>query len=286
MLKMPHCTKCKKELDDEQMRECCNGIYYCSRKCEHADYVNHEKFCSKPVVVKEPARPLAEPALIKDIYDPFNRLKKGDYLHGRPDTDVYMILIDAYRLRLHDNYAFHNVRPEDRIDFTSKDGVADFRRFLCQAKAIPRMMPSWWDKKKQAECVELGCQTGWSSLTTTISDSDVCKHYNPLKLYTARKRFTDVARKYYDDVAREHHYDIYMDVQLRLLAEAIYGSGIGGAKTQSLREEMVEFSAEELTKVTKTGDLLREALFQQQSAVISEELREGIVCVLFDVEII
>ncbi|KAI0449463.1 hypothetical protein F5B21DRAFT_518147 [Xylaria acuta] len=212
---MTYCKKCKQKHDSEQMIKCCGGTYYCDKMCEKADYEKHKKSCTKLVVF----------ALIKDIYDPFNRLKRGDYLQGRPDIDVYKTLIDAYRLRMDDN-ALVEVRHEDSIYGKSKDGLAGFHQFLDRARAIPRMMPSWWDDKKQAECEELGRQTGWSSLTATIKELDVCNHYNPLKHYTARKHFTDVARKYYKDVAREDHYDIYIDVQLRLLAEDIYGTSI------------------------------------------------------------
>ncbi|KAI0487294.1 hypothetical protein F4859DRAFT_509866 [Xylaria cf. heliscus] len=258
---MPYCAKCKKKRDDEQVRKCCDGTYYCNRKCERANYTNHKEFCTKPVVVKEPAPPLPEPALIKDIYDPFTRLKRGDYLQGRPDIDVYKILIDTYRLRLSDDNFFAGVRHGDSIYDRSKDEVADFHRFLDRAKAIPRMMPSWWDAKKEAECVELGRQTGWSSLTAMTNESDVRKHYNLVKNFTARKNHTKLARKYYNDVAREFYYDIYIDVQLRRLAEEIYGTGISDTEARFLREAMMDLSDEELAEITETGNFLRKALF-------------------------
>ncbi|KAI0447294.1 hypothetical protein F4803DRAFT_575457 [Xylaria telfairii] len=278
---MPYCAKCKKKRDEDQMRNCCDDIYYCNRKCERANYANHKDSCPKTAEAKEPSlhhagstssesgtaekRALLPPPdpLIKDIYDPFNRLKRGDYLQGRPDTDVYRILIDSYRLRMSDNNVFTNVRHEDSIYGNSKDGVAGFLRFLNRAKAIPRMMPSWWDAKKETECVELGRQTGWSSLSAVIHAAEIRKHYNPPKLYTSRKHFTDAARKYYKDVARETHYEIYIDVQLRLLAEDIYGTGIGDTETRFLREELKKLSNEKLAEITATGNSLRGALFQR-----------------------
>ncbi|KAH8156548.1 hypothetical protein CIB48_g11698 [Xylaria polymorpha] len=304
---MPYCAKCKKKRDDDQerdddqmrdnhqMRNCCDGIYYCNRKCERANYANHKDSCPKVAAAEKPTLHPAESTLgkkctapsepgaaeksallpppeplIKDIYDPFNRLKRGDYLQGRPDLDVYRTLIDSYRLRMSDNNVFAGVRHEDSIYGKSKDGIAGFLRFLNRAKAIPRMMPSWWDVKKEAECVELGRQTGWSSLSAVIHGAEIRKHYNPPMHFTARKHFTDVARKYYKDVAHKYdknaarpdHYDIYIDVQLRLLAEDIYDTGIGDTKTRFLREEMKKFSNEELSEITTTGNSLRRALFQ------------------------
>ncbi|KAI0545033.1 hypothetical protein F4679DRAFT_588861 [Xylaria curta] len=279
---MPSCTRCKKKRNDEQMRECCNGIFYCSHMCKHADYPNHYKVCSKSIEFKWPDRPLSEPALIKDIYDPFNRLKRGDYLQGRPDTDVYKILIDAHRLRMYDENPYYKFLCKDQVFSLSKDGIAGFRQFLCQAKAIPRMMPSWWNEKKEAECVELGRQTGWSSLSIVVSDDAVCKHYDSPKPYIIRKHLTDVARNYYNDVVRDGHYEIYMDVQLRLLSEAIYGSGTEDTITPSLRKELIIYPEEELAKVTKIGNLLRQARFLQRCTKLLERLSNKETIPAFD----
>ncbi|RYC65747.1 hypothetical protein CHU98_g414 [Xylaria longipes] len=172
------------------MLNCGDGIYYCNRQCVLLDY------------------PSRKPALIKDIYDPFNRLKRCDYLQGRPDTNVFKILIDAYRL------------------------------------------PSW-----------LGRQTGWSSPTATINWVNVGIHYNPPKHYAARKHHTDDARKYYDDIAREHHYDTYMDCQLHLLAEDIYGGSIGNTGDRLLREQIMKRNDDELAEITETGKVLRTVLW-------------------------
>ncbi|KAI8945366.1 hypothetical protein F4801DRAFT_598034 [Xylaria longipes] len=195
-----------------------DGIYYCNRQCVLLDYPNRK------------------PALIKDIYDPFNRLKRCDYLQGRPDTNVFKILIDAYRLRMSNNNTFNGVFQ----DYNNPGKFNDFHRFLDRAKAIP---------------------PGWSSPTATINWVNVGIHYNPPKHYAARKHHTDDARKYYDDIAREHHYDTYMDCQLHLLAEDIYGGSIGDTGDRLLREQIMKRNDDELAEITETGKVLRTVLW-------------------------
>ncbi|TGJ84650.1 hypothetical protein E0Z10_g4125 [Xylaria hypoxylon] len=209
---MPCCAKCNKTHDTEaQMRKCCQDTYYCNRKCERADFQNHKASCLKPVfkVDKAPA-PLDAP-LMKKIYKSFHRLKRGDYLQGRPDTDVYKLLIDAYRLRMEDNDVYAGIHYEDSIYGDATDGLEGFRMFLDRAKVITHMMPSWWSDNKQAECEELGRQEGWSSLSEKIDATSVHEHYS----------------------------DKFIDIQLRMLAEDIYGTGIGDRQTRLLRDKIM-----------------------------------------------
>ncbi|RWA13127.1 hypothetical protein EKO27_g1998 [Xylaria grammica] len=228
---MPCCAKCEKTCDDEaQMRKCCEGTYYCNRKCERANFQHHKVSCPKLVPEtketkkakpkkkrakknkKSKARKFPSAPLIKQIQKPFDRLKKGNYLQGRPDTDVYRLIIDAYRLRMEDNYTYADICYEDSIYGGAKDGLEGFRVFLQRAKEIPLMMPSWWNDKKQAECEELGRQHGWSSLAEKINDASVRGHYE----------------------------DKLIDIQLRMLAEDIYGTGIGDERARFLRDEIMK----------------------------------------------
>ncbi|KAJ8122495.1 hypothetical protein ONZ43_g1323 [Nemania bipapillata] len=185
--------------------------------------------------------PTTDRALLKPNFEPFKRLKRGNYFHGRPDMDVYKILIDAYRLRMHDMAIFTNDNDKDSIYGGAEDGLAGFRRFLCRAKAVPRMLPSWWGDKKQAECEQLGCQEGWSSLDTPI-----------------------------DHVAvRQYYKDKYMDIQLRLLAEDIYGTSIGHASSKFLRNRVMSL----LDGSTITmGKALRETVFRELRDLLLDKL--------------
>ncbi|KAF2967609.1 hypothetical protein GQX73_g6007 [Xylaria multiplex] len=225
---MIYCANCWKALSDEtHMRKCCDGIYYCNRECKRQDFKHHKTSC--PNLIPKGTPQLPDAALSKKVASPFYRLQRGDYLQGLPATDIYKLLIDAYRLRVEDNKAYAGTRGEDSIYGNAHDGLEGFRNFINRAKEIPRMLPPWWSDKKQAECEGLGRLKGWSSLSCKIDGADVRSHYN----------------------------DRFMDIQLRFLAEDIYGTGIGDRQKRFLRPEV-----EKLTDSAnfRTGVLLRRAL--------------------------
>ncbi|KAI1296466.1 hypothetical protein F5Y03DRAFT_294331 [Xylaria venustula] len=230
---MPSCSNCNKQRAANQpMRECCTDIYYCNRKCERADFRRHKDHCHK-LITQTPTAPTSQHApqdasqsapqedpqppletLFKGIEDPFHRLKRGNYLQNRDDMNVYEILIDSYRLRMEDNEYFAKVRLADSIYGGARNGMEGFRDFLKRAKAVPHLLPYSWDKNKQAECEGLGREQGWSSLAKKIKDVDVNKHYQ----------------------------DRYIVMQLRLLAEFIYGTSIGHKPRCILRDRVMIIS--------------------------------------------
>ncbi|KAI0871291.1 hypothetical protein GGS24DRAFT_503910 [Hypoxylon argillaceum] len=232
---MPECAKCKKRREGTQMRKCCDGTYYCNRKCERANFRNHKTSCTKPIVEVIKPVPPPDPALLKDIVMPFQRLLRGDYLQGRPDTDVYKLLIDAYRLRMHYKY-----NHEHSTYGGVGHGIQGFRHFLGRAQAIPHMLPSWWSDKKQAECEELGCQEGWSSLAETIDDVAVCHHYNGTQ--------------------KDAQNNTHIEIQLLFLAEDIYGTGIGNTPDRFLRRLMMFYDASIIIAMKALREALTEAL--------------------------
>jgi splicing suppressor protein 51 len=111
---------------------------------------------------------------------PFTRLDRGTWLHDRPETDVYRLLIDAYRMRCEDDYAFGGGADEDSIYSGAADGLAGFRRFLARTAGRPGLLPPWWSPAKQKECEHLGMQRGddnWHDLSCAIEKKDVIEHY-------------------------------------------------------------------------------------------------------------
>jgi hypothetical protein len=88
---------------------------------------------------------------------------------------------------------------EHSIYGEAKHGIEGLRDFLTKAKAVHCLLPNCWNDKKQAECEALGYQSGWSSLSVKISETEIGNGYGDPKL---------------------------MDKQLRLLAEDIYGTVI------------------------------------------------------------
>ncbi|CAJ2511441.1 Uu.00g070660.m01.CDS01 [Anthostomella pinea] len=142
------------------------------------------------------------------IAGPFSHLDQGTYLYDRPEQDVYKLLIDCYRLRMDDNLKFDRVLEPDSIyQQHVSSGLPGFRRFVRMAQAI---LPPWWSEEKQKECE--ASATGWSDLDVKIQKADIIRCYG----------------------------DDHFPMQLRFLAEAVYGSGPGGQDGTFMREHMME----------------------------------------------
>ncbi|KAM0322444.1 hypothetical protein ACHAQA_009511 [Verticillium albo-atrum] len=179
-----------------------------------ADWKAHKKVCNKP---GQPAAgaagtELSPPkGLEQPISQPFTRINNGTYLHDRPETDVYRLLLDAYRLRMDDDY---NAGEPDLggLYGGNPDGLDGFQRFLKLAASREQLLPPWWTPSKQKACEELGMTSSeWNSLRHAVEKQDVIDHYG----------------------------DSRFPMQLRMLAESVYGSGPGGADGTAMRHMMM-----------------------------------------------
>jgi mitochondrial splicing suppressor protein 51 len=78
------------------------------------------------------------------IAKPFTRLDSDQWLHDRPEKDVYRLLIDAYRMRAADNLHLEGVVAPDGIYAGKADSLQDFRRFLDRVETARKgaLLPS------------------------------------------------------------------------------------------------------------------------------------------------
>ena len=129
--------------------------------------------------------------------DPSNisSLLSDSALHNLPEKTVYNHLIDAYRLRVEDDYTFTGSIRHDSL-YGGGQPIKDFRRFLDKAEKQKGLLPGWWSAAKRRECEKVAVdKKGWSCLAFAVEKSDVQEHYgNPL-----------------------------MPMRLRVLAEKVYG---------------------------------------------------------------
>ncbi|KAL6802427.1 hypothetical protein J3E68DRAFT_396270 [Trichoderma sp. SZMC 28012] len=147
--------------------------------------------------------------LEQPISMPFHRLDEGTWLHNRPETDVYKLLIDAYRLRVEDTYVFKAELMEDSIYAGCKNGRRGFRKFLRKAATVPGLLPPWWTKEKSAACEKLGMDSSqWHSLRCAVEKSDIMEHYG----------------------------DRLFPMQLRMLADAVCGIHPCGTDGTAMRK--------------------------------------------------
>lgn len=211
-----HCKKSAADLGAVALKRCskCKTTPYCSRDCQKADWKAHKKGCdrgaaaagssSSPFTTSGPGptRTTTVPGIPIQVHsttpEAVQEAFSGKVLFGVPEAEAYKRLIDGYRMRVEDEYAF-----EGNLTglYGGEDPVAGFNRYLDRAeRCATGVLPSWWSKEKRAECLALGMKrSGWSSLHCAVEKHDVQDEYQ----------------------------DTLMPMKVRVLAEMIYGRRIG-----------------------------------------------------------
>ncbi|KAJ5677542.1 uncharacterized protein N7477_003175 [Penicillium maclennaniae] len=145
---------------------------------------------------------------------PFTQLYAKKWLHGRPEKDVYRLLIDTYRLRMEDDYTIKGDVDEDSIYKGRASGVRGFQRFLRLAERRGReLLPDWWSPAQAKECVALGSGRDEDyNLRHAVEKSDIIEQYG----------------------------ERLMPMQLRMLGEQIYGTGPSGTSGAGMLQMQME----------------------------------------------
>ncbi|KAI0485771.1 putative MYND domain protein [Xylaria cf. heliscus] len=217
------CNTCKKASSELKRCAKCTTTLYCSRDCQKADWKTHKKICGKQAHERTEAGSQSSAATVlsppkgleKPITKPFTRLDNNTYLHDRPEQDVYRknpgVLIDAYRMRIEDEYKFEGKTAADSIYGGAKSSLSGFQKFLRQAASRPGLLPSWWNAEKQNACEMLGMDSSqWQDLRCAVEKGDVIEHYG----------------------------DQRFPMQLRMLGEAVIGRGFSGHDGTQARKMM------------------------------------------------
>ncbi|KAJ5811949.1 hypothetical protein N7474_008250 [Penicillium riverlandense] len=164
------CKFCgKKESLDVSLTRCgrCVTQYYCSREHQKADWPNHKHFCREPAAYVYSPQVQAPPrGLSVYIEKPFHRLNEKAWLHNRSEQDVYMLLIDAYRLRMDDNWTRHLQTESDNIYGGAPNSCASFLRFLRLVESRDNLLPAWWSPEKADEC--MASRNGWNMVLAYV----------------------------------------------------------------------------------------------------------------------
>ena len=192
----PACGNCRKREPENATREqkllkCarCQDTLYCSRECQVADWKRGHK---------------VECALIASANKAFLEAQKkeeeagadGSYWDSLSEVDAMDQLIDAYRLRVEDEYTFLG---ENRGLYGMEDPFPDFCDFLDLAERRKGVLPKWWNKKKRKICEKRALnEDNWCCISCAVEKSDIQEHYK-------------------DDM---------MPMMLRMLAEQVYGQNL------------------------------------------------------------
>ncbi|MCJ1309878.1 hypothetical protein MMC25_003539 [Agyrium rufum] len=222
------CATCKRSETElpTPLKRCakCHGTSYCSRECQKADWKTHKKQCGnrasggngQPSASSSDGTVPGAPNLdfmsslsgmnfsgidtstgqasATTTTNPFS----GDalQLETLPEKEAYKLIIDSYRMRAEDEYAF---AQNQRGLYAQENPLTDFRRYLRKAERRGGVLPTWWSDEKSTACQRQGMdKTQWSDLSCAVEKSDIQEHYR----------------------------DSMMPLKLRVLAEKIEGSNV------------------------------------------------------------
>jgi mitochondrial splicing suppressor protein 51 len=234
-LPLKRCAKCLRGADTK--------AWYCSRECQKADWKTHKTVCGRTGAgassssssststntntntnnnnglrissPRDAATNVSPPKGVDaGITKPFNRLDNGTWLHRRSEKDVFRLLIDAYRMRVEDDYTMAGDVDADSLYGGAPDGRAGFRRFVRLASKKMGLLPAWWTAAKANQAVAFGMRDepdAWQDLRCAIEKSDVFEHYG----------------------------DSQFPMQLRMFAQAVYGDGPGAQDGTAMRRLMM-----------------------------------------------
>ncbi|KAF9302608.1 hypothetical protein BGZ74_005094 [Mortierella antarctica] len=165
-------------------------------------------------------------ALKTTILQPFHKLHVKRWLYDRDTEDVYQLLIDTYRLRVEDDYVLEGEVSVNSL-YGGGNPLEDFMDFLKKCHAKKNLLPPWWTKDSDKECLALGTKAGWSSLRSAVEKGDIIEHYK----------------------------DSLMPMQLRMMGEQVYGRGPGGQSGESMLRMQMHSEIAGVKGVTTQLDL-------------------------------
>lgn len=231
--KCAQCSKAAANLNGGSFSRCakCRETLYCNRDCQKTHWKTHKKVCASQAnanissSTSAEARTYVEANAIHsstysaprlhdlDVHvpNPFTRLDQGTYLHGRSETDVYKLLIDSFRMRQADDLNLENKKTPESIYTGAASSIVPFRAYPTKEGTRRDLLPPWWNAEKLKECESFGENGAWSNLRLPVSKQQMIDHYR----------------------------DERAPMQVRMLAEAVYGAGSMGQSGAAMRMAMV-----------------------------------------------
>ncbi|KAK4200436.1 hypothetical protein QBC40DRAFT_254047 [Triangularia verruculosa] len=246
------CNACQRSPPEVILLLCtnCSQTTYCSRPCEAADQPTHQAICNRTPSPSPPDQdqtpffttpepqetthhlhlPLPLPLRIR-IRNPHSRLLTNKFLHNLPQADVYTLLIDTYRLHLHEQTKYGPDLPHHHHQQTNN--LSHFLSLAsCRINPNPLLPPRW-------------TQTSLNTLLT-LSTGNPTTHISPDLLSPEAKSWLDLTQRptiskddirnhYYTSYHQQQNHDVVNSqnkrqsgkgdfiLQLRYLAQVIYG---------------------------------------------------------------
>ncbi|RYN63542.1 hypothetical protein AA0119_g12843 [Alternaria tenuissima] len=222
-----HCNKSATECSLANLQQCsrCKTTEYCGPDCQKADWKTHKKTCAQQIDTNADDPPNAIhrtsysaprlKTLEQHVPNPFTLLDEGTYLCRRPEKDVYRLLIDAFRMRSEDDMKLEDKPMPDSIYTGTSSSIRPFKKFLSLAATREGLLPPWWTAEHHRGCEKFAESGEWNDVRKKVTKAQMIQHYG-------------------DDKA---------PMQLRMLAEAVYGVGPMGQNGAGMRRLLREMES-------------------------------------------
>lgn len=115
-------------------------------------------------------------------------------------------------MRQDDDMKLENITTPHSVYTGAASSIEPFRQYLTKAATRPNLLPSWWSLEKQKACEAFGESSAWNDLRRKVTKAEMIQHYGDEKA----------------------------PMQLRMLAEVVYGAGSMGQSGAGMRKMMCQ----------------------------------------------
>lgn len=209
----------------------CKSVSYCNKSCQKLGWKAHKQACARhaqggrqPSVETNSKRPFAAGDQDKK---PFTAIDRNVFLHDPTEEKTYQLLIDTLRMRQEDEYALNGDIMSGTIYDQEPSSEKAFRTLIRKTKAVPGLLPPWWDEESTGKCLNYARNSSEFSLACAQKKHDI----------------------------QERWADTKMPMKLRMLAERVYGNTPGGHRSDAMLGMMMGLEGDDLGMVSTTVDI-------------------------------
>lgn len=209
----------------------CKSASYCNKSCQKANWKAHKQACARhaqdgrqPSIEAKAQQPFTAGEQDKK---PFTAIDRNVFLHDRTEEKTYQLLIDTLRMRQEDEYTLNDELMSGTIYNQEPSSENAFRTLIRKAKAVPGLLPPWWDERSTGKCLDYARDSAQFSLAHAQEKHDIQETWGDTK----------------------------MPMKLRMLAERVYGNTPGGHRSDAMLGMMMGIEGDDSGMSSTTIDL-------------------------------